>query len=111
MPTPLTAVPQEPPLPPRGAARRLLPVADLFMLVLLSRPPGGTLATTWVTKATLFLAAGCVVGPLVLASAVLAGLGHWPAGAVALALAGCAAVVLGAASVLAIGLDQRRHEP
>lgn len=81
------------------------------MLVLLSRPPAGTLATTWVTTATLFLAAGCVVAPVALISALLAGLGHWPAGLIALTLAGSAAFALGAASVLAVGLGQHRHEP
>lgn len=106
----LTAVPADPPPAPRGAARRLLPVADLFMVVLLSRPPAGTLAATWVTRATLLLAAGCVVAPIVLVSALVAGLGRWPAALVALAVAGSAALAAGAVSVLTVGLDQRSHQ-
>lgn len=111
MPKLLTTVPAQPPPAPHGTAKRLLPLADLFMVVLLSRPARGTLASTWVTKATLLLAAGGLVGAVVLASAVLTGLGHWPSGLVALALAGCAAFATGAASVIAVGLDQRRQEP
>lgn len=110
MPNVLTAVPPEPPPALRGTARRLLPLADLFMVLLLSRPPAGTLATTWVTKATLLLAGGGLIAAVVLVSAVLAGLGHWPAGLVALTLGGSAAFGAGAASVLAVGLDQRRQE-
>lgn len=110
MPKLFTAVPAEPPPSPRGTARRLLPLADLFMLVLLSRPAAGSLAATWVTKATLLLAAGGIIGAVVLAAGLAAGLGRWPAALVALALAGCTAFGAGAASVLAVGLAQRRPE-
>ena len=40
---------------------RLLPLADLFMAVMLSRPHGLTLRRTWVTPATLTLALGVLL--------------------------------------------------
>jgi hypothetical protein len=35
----------------------LLPIADVFMVLMVSRPPGGSLRTARVTKATVWLAA------------------------------------------------------
>ncbi|HXA43176.1 MAG TPA: hypothetical protein VNV65_09740 [Candidatus Solibacter sp.] len=43
--------------PPRGPQRLLLPLADAFMVAMLSRPPSGTLATTRVTTVSIALAA------------------------------------------------------
>ena len=40
---------------------RLLPAADLFMALMLSRPGGLSLRTTWVTPATIALAAVALV--------------------------------------------------
>src|SRR5205807_704497 len=49
------------PVPALGALLdRLVPLADLFMLVLLSRPHGGSLRNTWVTPATLGLCTAVV---------------------------------------------------
>jgi len=39
----------------------LLPLADLFMTLMLSRPPGGSLRTARVTVATIWLSAGVFV--------------------------------------------------
>src|SRR5437867_4686611 len=61
VPNRLTAVPSGPAPELGGVARRVRPVADAFMVAMISRPPSGTLATTWVTPATLGLAAGSVV--------------------------------------------------
>jgi hypothetical protein len=40
---------------------RLLPVADLFMILMFSRPPGGSLRTARVTLATIWLAGGVAI--------------------------------------------------
>ncbi|MGH7686211.1 MAG: hypothetical protein ACREN2_05275 [Candidatus Dormibacteria bacterium] len=106
----LTSVPAEPPPAPRGGARRVLPIADLFMVVMLSRPPSGTLATTWVTRATSLLGWFCLAAAAALVALLLAGVTHWPSALVAVALAGCIAFGAGAAAVIAVGVDQRRHD-
>lgn len=41
--------------------RLLLPIADLFMILMFSRPPGGSLRTARVTLATIWLAAAVAV--------------------------------------------------
>ncbi len=46
-------------LPPLDCTQsRLLPIADAFMMLMLSRPGGGSLRTTRVTLATIWLSAG-----------------------------------------------------
>lgn len=90
-----------PPLP--GWARALLPAADLFMVVLYSRPPTGTLRTTWVTPATESLCAVLAVGGL-----VGGGLLVWARGAGALLGAALVLFALGCAAVALVGLAQRR---
>lgn len=55
-----TRVPKEAP-PLDGLQLRLLPAADLFMALMLSRPGGLSLRTTWVTPATIGLAVAAVV--------------------------------------------------
>ena len=104
----LTAVPAAPPPPPRGLAKRLLPAADLFMVALASRPASRTLETTWVTPATMLLAAASLIAALSLAAAAAAGRTQWAAVLVAVTVSGCALVVAGAASVLAVGVSQHR---
>ncbi|HEX6489082.1 MAG TPA: hypothetical protein VF137_09485 [Candidatus Dormibacteraeota bacterium] len=103
MPNTFTRVPDRPvPELPRWA-RVLLPAADLFMVAMVSRPPTGTLRTTWVTPATLQLCAVLgVVAPVI-------GVLLLFRGGVALAVgillilfaAGCLSVAL-------VGLAQRR---
>lgn len=57
---PWTRVPKD--APPLDALQlRLLPLADLFMGLMWSRPGGLSLRTTWVTPATLGLALGVVL--------------------------------------------------
>lgn len=56
---PWTRVPQEAP-PLDGLQLRLIPAADLFMALMLSRPGGLSLRTTWVTPATIGLAVAAV---------------------------------------------------
>jgi hypothetical protein len=94
-----------PPLP--GWAGPVLPVADLFMELMLSRPASGTLRSTWVTPATLQLcgalaAIGSVLG-VVLGRQALA-TGAWLEAAAGLVLF---VLAIGAAAVAAVGLAQR----
>lgn len=85
------------PIPVDALQARLLPVADLVMVLMLSRPQSGTLRDTRVTIATIWLAVAVALVGLVLAVLGLA-LGTvgrqplWLVPAVLLALlgAGCA---------------------
>ena len=103
----MSASDEPPDLPPLDPLQRLLlPVADRFMLLMLSRPPSGTLRTTRVTSASIGLAivtfgvsgaitgvlAGSIgrLGPLLLVPAI-------PLGVLA----------LGSASLALYGLRQR----
>lgn len=103
MPNRLTRVPVGPVPPPRGLVRLVIPLADLFMLGMISRPPSGSLATTWVTPATLQLCVALtVLGiPIAIALAVLGGLAGLLGGLVLLLLA------LGSAAVAVVGIGQR----
>ena len=106
----LTRVPDRPvPGLPRWV-RPAVPVADLFMLAMVSRPRTGSLSRTWVTPATLqrclaVMAVSVVAGGLVAARAVGGG-----RGAVALA-AGLLLLALGAGAVALVGVVQRRVPP
>jgi uncharacterized integral membrane protein len=57
---PWTRVPKDPP-PIDDWQLRLLPLADLFMGLMWSRPGGLSLRTTWVTPATLGLALAVIL--------------------------------------------------
>ena len=103
---PWTRVPKD--APPLDAWQlRLLPVADLFMGLMWSRPGGLSLRNTWVTPATLALAAAVVL------FAGLGGLGGITYGVanrqVLLVLGGLIALALGvgAAIVALYGVRQR----
>jgi hypothetical protein len=103
LPNVFTRVPDGPVPPLPRWASALLRVADLFMVVMISRPPTGTLRTTWVTPATLQLGAAlAVVG--VLGGALLL----WARGPGALLGALLLVFGLGCASVALVGLAQRR---
>jgi hypothetical protein len=105
MPNRFTAVPQRPVPTLPAAGRALLPLADAFMLVMLSRPQSGSLRNTWVTPATLWMCAGlALIGAAAGALAITAGgtTGWRIAGAVALAMAA------GGAAVATVGAMQRR---
>ena len=104
-----TRVPAGPPsAPPRWEAA-VLPLADLFMWAMLSRPQSGSLGVTWVTPATFFLsalAAASAAIVLAVCAVALAGGGGWAA------LAGivvCAALAAGSSAVGLVGLAQRRR--
>lgn len=99
-----TRVPAEPVphLPVWCAA--VVPVADLFMILMLSRPATGSLRNTWVTPATLVLSVVTGTASIVCLALAVAGLSGGLRVAVTLALALFAA---GSLCVAAIGLAQR----
>ncbi|MGI8610285.1 MAG: hypothetical protein ACR2MY_13865 [Candidatus Dormibacteria bacterium] len=87
---------------------RLLPVADMVMVLMWSRPPSGTLRDTRVTIVTIYLAVGVALVGLLLAVLSLAlvltgGSVLWlPAGVLLLLLA------LGCTDLGLYGIRQRR---
>ena len=108
MPNRFTRVPERPVPPLPWLGRMLLPLADLFMILLVSRPQSGSLRTTWVTPATVVLCMVTVVGGVLLDVLMLrVGVG----GRSVPALVGAAVVavlVVGSACVAVIGIAQRR---
>lgn len=103
---PLTRVPDRPVPALPGWVRPLVPLADVFMVLMVSRPRSGSLARTWVTPATLQLCVALVVGGLLCA---LLAAGGELRGGVAVALdAGLLLVCVGAGAVALVGIAQRR---
>jgi hypothetical protein len=109
MPNRLTRVPDEPP-PEIGDHPVLIGMADLFMLLMVSRPKSGSLARTWVTPSTRWLTAGAAF-VLALAAALAVSGGMAQRNAVSVILG--AALLLLAASSAAVTrvslLQQRAH--
>jgi hypothetical protein len=108
VPSRFTRVPERPVPPLPWLGRMVLPLADIFMILMASRPRSGSLRTTWVTPATLVLCMVAVVGGILLDVLVLRiGVGgrSVPAliGAVVVAV-----LVVGSACVAVIGIAQRR---
>jgi hypothetical protein len=86
----------------------VLPLADLFMILMASRPRSGSLRTTWVTPATLVLCTVAIVGGVLLDVLVLrVGVGARSAPAL-IGAAVVAVLVVGSACVAVIGIVQRR---
>ena len=104
---PWTRVPKD--APPLDAWQlRLLPLADLFMGLMWSRPGGLSLRTTWVTPATLGLAVAVIlVVGLPGLGAALYGIANRQ---LLVAVGGLIAVALGigAGAVALYGIRQRR---
>jgi hypothetical protein len=98
-----TRIPDRPAPELPGAVDALVPVADLFMLLMVSRPATGSLRRTWVTPATLYLCVATLVLGVVLAVRLLGGGAVAQIGGVALLL-----IAAGAGAVAAVGLAQRR---
>jgi hypothetical protein len=101
----LTNVPDRP-VPALGTlVDRLVPLADVFMLVMLSRPRSGSLRNTWVTPATLGLCTAVVVLAVPACALLLA------SGATAAVAGGLLLIPLagGAAAVVTVGVAQRRR--
>lgn len=107
MPNRFTQVPDRPVPPLPGWVRPVVPLADLFMLLMVSRPRSGSLRRTWVTPATLAMCGGVAAGGAVV-GAVLTAIG----GSRGERLASCGGVALllvavGAAAVAVVGAAQR----
>ena len=108
MPNRFTRIPAGPVPALPWVGRALVPLADAFMLVMLSRPSTGSLRNTWVTPATLGLCLAVLViaapiGALALATGAADGSRlRVAAGVVIIALAA------GSAAVAAVGAMQRR---
>jgi hypothetical protein len=79
-------------------------VADLFMSLMLSRPGGLSLRSSWVTPATLWLALMYTLAALILAVLLLMR-GGWLSVVAAVALV---VISLGSVAVLMVGAAQRR---
>lgn len=110
MPNRFTRVPERPVPALPWYGRVLLPLADLFMLLMLSRPATRSLRRTWVTPGTLWLCALVVVlGGSVGGVALASGLGGGGGGL--RVVAGCVLISLaaGSASVLVVGALQRQR--
>jgi hypothetical protein len=103
-----TRVPDTPvPAPgPLGAA--VLPVADLFMVAMFSKPKNGTLRTTWVTPSTYWMTIGTCIGALVLAALLLSGVIGEITTLSILGVVICLLFAVGAGSVAIVGWGQRR---
>jgi hypothetical protein len=100
MPNRFTRVPDRP-VPNIGNHPVLFGLADVFMLLMLSRPASGSLANTWVTPSSRWLSATTAVGLLAVGLlAVVDGLGS---GKPLLVVLGIALLVL-AAGGAAVGL-------
>jgi hypothetical protein len=104
MPNRFTRVPSHPVPELPAVARLLVPLADAFMLVMLSRPATGSLRVTWVTPATLWMGAALAFGGVCGGVfALVAG------GGVAWLVVGCVlfALAAGGAAVAVVGAVQR----
>ena len=107
MPNRFTRVPTGPVPELNAAARLVMPVADLFMLAMWSRPATGSLRTTWVTPATLQLC--CAVAILGAALGVAALWAAATTGPASLFIVAAVLLVIGAGSgaVAVVGIGQR----
>ena len=103
-----TKVPDAPVPPPGPLGSAVLPVADLFMLAMFSKPSSGTLRTTWVTPSTYFMTIGSCIGAVVIAGLLLSGV---IGGITTISIVGvviCLLFAVGAGSVALVGGGQRR---
>ena len=101
----LTRVPDRPTPPLDGPIDRLIPIADVFMLLMISRPRTGSLRNTWVTPATLALCLAVVVIGLAAGGLLIV------SGTTASVVIGAGLIVaaIGAGAVAAVGTEQRRR--
>ncbi len=108
MPNAFTRVPDSPVPPPDRFGSAVIPVADAFMVAMFSKPPSGTLRTTWVTPSTYWMTLATFLGAVVIAGLLLSGL----VGAITtISIVGvmiCLLFAIGAGSVAVVGGCQRR---
>ena len=108
VPNRFTRVPDRPVPPLPWLGRMVLPLADLFMILMASRPRSGSLRTTWVTPATIVLCIVAVVAGVLLDVLILrVGVGARSVPAL-IGAAVVAVLIVGSACVAVIGIAQRR---
>jgi len=103
-----TRVPDGPAPAPGPLGGAVLPVADLFMVAMFSRPQSGTLRTTWVTPSTYWITIGTCIGALVIAALLLSGVIGQITTLSILGVIICLLFAVGAGSVAIVGWGQRR---
>jgi len=108
MPNLFTKVPDAPVPAPGPLGSAVLPVADLFMLAMFSKPPSGTLRTTWVTPSTYWMTIGTCLGALVIAGLLLSGVIGRITSISIVGVVICLLFAVGAGSVAVVGRGQRR---
>ena len=103
-----TRVPDAPVPAPGPVGRAVLPVADLFMVAMFSKPLSGTLRTTSVTPSTFWMTIVSCIGALVIAGLLLSGVIGRITTISIVGVAVCLLFAVGAGSVAVVGRDQRR---
>lgn len=108
MPNAFTRVPDLPVPPPARFGSAVIPVADAFMVAMFSKPPSGTLRTTWVTPSTYWLTLATFLGAVVIAGLLLSGLLGSITSISIVGVVICLLFAVGAGSVALVGAGQRR---
>jgi hypothetical protein len=108
MPNLFTKVPDAPVPAPSPLGSAVLPVADLFMVAMFSKPQSGTLRTTWVTPSTYWMTVGTCVGALVIAGLLLSGVIGEITTISIVGVVICLLFAVGSGSVAVVGWGQRR---
>ena len=107
MPNIFTLVPEQPVPKLPTWMEPVLIVADLFMVAMLSRPPSGTLRTTWVTPATIGLCALVEIAGIPLG---ILGIIHGVAtGSLVLSVGSVALLVFAAGSIAVLAVAIAQH--
>jgi hypothetical protein len=108
MPNAFTRTPDSPVPPPSGFGSAVIPVADAFMIAMFSKPPSGTLRTTWVTPSTYWLTLATFFGAVVIAGLLLSGIIGRITSISIVGVVICLLFAVGAGSVAVVGGCQRR---
>jgi hypothetical protein len=108
MPNTFTRVPDSPVPPPGRFGAAVIPVADVFMVAMFSKPPSGTLRTTWVTPSTYWMTLATFLGAVVLAGLLLSGVIGTVTTISLVGVVICLLFAIGAGSVALVGAAQRR---
>jgi hypothetical protein len=108
VPNRFTQVPDAPVPPPGRLEAVVLPVADAFMLAMFSKPPSGTLRTTWVTPSTFWMSITSCAGAVVIAVLLLSGvIGQLTTISIIGSIL-CIVFAIGSGSVAIVGAAQHR---
>jgi hypothetical protein len=108
MPNAFTRVPDSPVPPPGRFGSAVIPVADAFMIAMFSKPPSGTLRTTWVTPSTYWMTLATFLGAVVIGGLLLSGIVCRITTISVVGMVICLLFAIGAGSVAIVGGCQRR---